>query len=174
MKLDYLMQLRQIDKNRYRKHYKIVFAAITMALIVISLVSSTLLIRWFSSPDESHFILNLTGVVIAALVVSYAVYHFRGHPFMDEVVYVWNLKKQLNRIYRKQHKIEPLIEGNNVDAMVVMNFMYQGSKQLYELDDNTITMDDLAIKASHLNRKLEENDLKLTTDDYTSDMLGQF
>jgi len=168
------MQLRQIDKNRYRKHYKIVFAAIVIALIVISLVSSTLLINWFSSADESHFILNLVGVVVAALVVSYAVYNFRDHPFMNEVVYVWNLKQQLNKIYRKQHKIEPLIEDNNVDAMVIMNYMYQGSKQLYELDDNTITMTDLAIKARHLNTKLDENSLKLTTDDYHPDMLDQF
>lgn len=93
---------------------------------------------------------------------------------MDEVVYVWNLKRQLNLIYRKQHKIEPLIEDNNVDAMVIMNYMYQGSKQLYELDDNTLTMSDLAIKTRHLNTKLEEKKLKLTTDDYYSGLLNQF
>lgn len=168
------MKLRQIDKNRYRKHYWIVFAAIAIALSVISLVSSTLLISWLSSTDESHFILNLVGVVVAVLLVLYAVYRFRDHPFMDEVVYVWNLKKQLNLIYRKQHKIEPLIEDNNVDAMVIMNYMYQGSKQLYELDDNTITMSDLAIKTRRLNTKLEEKELKLTTDDYYSGLLGQF
>ena len=168
------MKLRQIDKKRYRKHYKIVFAAIVIELIAISLVSSTLLINWFGSADESHFILNLAGVVVAGLLALYAVYHFRGHPFMDEVVYVWNLKKQLNLIYRKQHKIEPLIEDNNVDAMVIMNYMYQGSKQLYELDDNTITMGDLAIKSRHLNTKLEEKELKVTTDDYYSALLDQF
>ncbi len=168
------MKLRPIDKNRYRKHYKIVFAAIVIALIAISLLCSTLLISWLSSPDESHFTLNLAGVVVAVLLVAYTVYRFRDHPFMDEVVYVWNLKKQLNLIYRKQHKIEPLIEDNNVDAMVIMNYMYQGSKQLYELDDNTITMSDLAIKTSHLNTKLEEKKLKLTTDDYYSGLLGQF
>ena len=168
------MKLRQIDKTRYRKHYKIVFAAIVIALIAISLVSSTLLISWLGSPDESHFILNLAGVVVAGLIVLYALYRYRNHPFMDEVVYVWNLKKQLNLIYRKQHKIEPLIEDNNVDAMVIMNYMYQGSKQLYELDDNTITLDDLAIKTSLLNTKLEEKELKLTTDDYYSGLLGQF
>jgi tellurite resistance protein TehA-like permease len=168
------MKLRQIDKNRYSKHYKIVFAAIVIALIAISLVSSTLLISWLSSPDESHFILNLAGVLVAVFLVLYAMYRYRDHPFMDEVVYVWNLKKQLNLIYRKQHKIEPLIEDNNVDAMVIMNYMYQGSKQLYELDDNTITMSDLAIKARRLNTKLEEKGLKLTTDDYYSGLLDQF
>ena len=168
------MKLRQIDKNRYSKHYKIVFAAIAIELIVVSLVSSTLLISWFSSPDESHFTLNVVGVVVAALLALYAVYRYRKHPFMDEVVYVWKLKKQLNLIYRKQHKIEPLIEDNNVDAMVIMNYMYQGSKQLYELDDNTITLGDLAIKARHLNTKLKEKDLKLTADDYYSGLLDQF
>jgi hypothetical protein len=168
------MKLRQIDKRRYSKHYKIVFAAIVIELIAVSLVSSTLLISWLGSPDDSHFILNLVGVVVAALLALYALYRFRDHPFMDEVVYVWKLKKQLNLIYRKQHKIEPLIEDNNVDAMVIMNYMYQGSKQLYELDDNTITLGDLAVKARHLNTKLEENKLKVTSDDYYSGLLNQF
>ena len=168
------MKLRPIDKYRYRKHYKIVFAAIVIELLAISLVCSALLISLLSSSDESHFTLNLAGFVVAVLLVTYTVYRFRDHPFMDEVVYVWNLKKQLNLIYRKQHKIEPLIEDNNVDAMVIMNYMYQGSKQLYELDDNTITLDDLAIKTRHLNTKLGEKQLKLTTDDYYSSLLGQF
>jgi len=148
--------------------------AIVIELSVISIGCSALLISWLGSTNESHFTLNLAGFVVAVLSVAYTLYRFRNHPFMDEVVYVWNLKKQLNLIYRKQHKIEPLIEDNNVDAMVVMNYMYQGSKQLYELDDNTITLDDLAIRSSHLNTKLEEQGLKLTTDDYDSGLLGQF
>lgn len=168
------MLLRQIDKGRYQKHYRIVFATITIGLIVISLGSSTLLIHWFGSPGESNFIFNLTGVVIAALLVSVALYYFRDHAFMDELVYVWNLKKQLNRIYRKQHKIEPLIEEENLNAMVIMNYMHQGSKQLYELDNNTITLEDLSVKIIYLNTKLESNGLKLTTEDYSPDMLDRF
>ena len=168
------MKLRPVDKSRYRKHYKMVFAAIAIELVVIALGCSTLLISWFVSPDETHFTFNLTGVVIAGLIALYALYCFRDHPFMDEVVYVWNLKKQLNRIYRKQFKIEPLIDDDNIDAMIVMNYMYQGSRQLYELDDNTITMDDLALKSRHLNTKLEEKGLELTTDDYHSGLLAQF
>jgi hypothetical protein len=172
--MDCLMKLRPIDKDRYRKHYRIVFAAIVIGLTVISLACSTLLISWLGSANDTHFTLNLAGFVIAVLLVAYSVYRFRDHPFMDEVVYVWNLKKQLNRIYRKQHKIEPLIEDNNLDAMVIMHYMYQGSKQLYELDDNTITLDDLAIKARHLDTKIKEQGLKLTTDDYHSALLARF
>src|SRR5210317_1384004 len=99
------MQLRPVDKARYRRHYRIVFAAIVIELSVISIGCSALLISWLGSPNESHFTLNLAGVVVAALSVAYTVYRFRNHPFMDEVLYVWNLKKQLNLIYRKQHKI---------------------------------------------------------------------
>jgi hypothetical protein len=132
------------------------------------------MIRLLGSPEESNFALNLAGVVIAGVLVSFAIFRYRHHPFMDEVVYVWNLKQNLNRIYRKQRKIEPLIDENNVDAMVIMNFMYEGSKQLYELDDNTITMDQLVIKINHLNAKLEETGLTVSTDQYDPSMLDQF
>ena len=167
------MKLREIDKQRYSKRYKIVFAVIVIELIVVSIASSTLLISWFSTPEETHLILNLTGVVFAAFLASYVLYRFRNHPFMEEMVYVWNLKKQLNQIYRKQHKIEPLIEDNNVDAMIIMNYMYHGSKQLYELDDNTITLSNLAAKSRLLDAKIEELNIKLTTDDYHPDLLRQ-
>jgi len=168
------MKLRTIDKSRYSKHYRILFVVIVLALVVISLSSSALLIGFFSTPDDSNFVLNLAGVVVAALLVSYGVYRFRHHPFMDEVVYVWKLKQQLNRIYRKQRKIEPLIDEQNHDAMVIMNYFYQGSKQLYELDDNTITLDNLAIKFNHLNDSIEQAGLKLSTDDYDPGMLARF
>ena len=168
------MSLRQIDKNRYSRHYKIVFAAIVAGLIVISIGSSTLMIRWIGNPDQSNFMLNLLGVGIAAVVVSFVLYRLRGHPFMDEVVYVWRLKQRLNQIYRKQRRIEPLIEEQNLDAMVIMNYMCQGSKQLYELDDNTITMDELALRISHLQEKLDEAGVTVTTDQYDPSMLERF
>ena len=168
------MSLRQIDKNRYSRHYKIVFAAIVVGLIVISIGSSALLIRWLGNPGQSNFMLNLLGVVIAAVVVSYALYRLRRHPFMDEVVYVWMLKQRLNQIYRKQRRIEPLIDEHNRDAMVIMNYMYQGSKQLYELDDNTITMDELALRINHLQAQLDEAGVTVTTDQYDPSMLERF
>ena len=168
------MKLREIDKERYKKHYKIVFVAITAFLIVVSISCSTLLISWLSTPEESHLLLNAVGVAFAALLASYIVFHFRDHPFMEELVYAWKLKQQLNRIYRKQRKIEPLVEEHNVDAMIVMNFMYEGSKQLYELDDNTITLNDVKSKSERLNAIIKDRNLQLTTNDYQQSMLDQF
>ena len=168
------MQLREIDKARYRKHLRMVFAGIVAALLVITLGASTLFIYFFSSPEATHFWHNLAGVIAAAAIVIFVLNKLRQHPFMFEVVYVWDLKQQLNRIYRKQHKIEALVENNDHDAMIIMNFMYRGSKQLYELDDNTITMGALLSKIRILDKRMEASGLSLSTDLYDPVMLGRF
>jgi hypothetical protein len=168
------MQLIEIDKDKYRKHLRIVFACIAVALVIISLASSTLLIQLFSTPDVSHFWHNLAGVIFAAVVVAFALNKLRHHPFMFEVVYVWDLKQQLNQIHRKQSRIEEKIEDNNHDAMIIMNYMYRGSKQLYQLDDNTITMGTLNSKIRVLDNKMQDAGLSSSTDAYAPAMLQQF
>jgi hypothetical protein len=168
------MKLREIDKSRYRKHLKVVFAGIVAVMVIISLAASTFLIQLFSSPEASHFYHNLAGVIVAGVITVLGLKRLRTHPFMDEVVYVWDLKYQLNRIYRKQHKIEPLLEENNVNAMIIMNFMYKGSQQLYKLDDNTITIDALIAKSLALDTRINEANLTISTDDFDQSMLAEF
>lgn len=168
------MKLREIDKSRYRKHLKIVFAGIVVVMLVVSLLTSMLLIQLFSTPEASHFYHNLAGVIVAGVITVFALKSLRTHPFMHEVVYVWDLKYQLNRIYRKQHKIEPLLEQNHVNAIIIMNFMYKGSRQLYTLDDNTITIDALVAKSLALDTRIKEANLTISTDDYDQAMLAEF
>ncbi len=168
------MQLIEIDKTRYRNHLRVVFAGIAAILIIITLVASTLFIHFFSIPEASHFFHNLAGVVAAAAFVFFVLNKLRQHPFMFEVVYVWDLKQQLNRIHRKLHKIEAVVENNDHDVMIIMNFMYRGSKQLYELDDNTITMGGLISKIGLLEKRMEAAGLDLSTDSYDPSMLDRF
>jgi hypothetical protein len=168
------MQLIEIDKTRYRKHLRIVFAAIAVALAIIAIGSSTLIIHLFSSPEADHFWHNLAGVIIAAIVVGITLNKLRSNPFMFEVVYVWDLKQQLNRIHRKLKSIEQKIEHNDHGAMTIMNYMYKGSKQLYELDDNTITMTTLNSKIRALDKMMEDAGLDTSTDSFSPDMLDKF
>lgn len=168
------MQLREIDKTRYRKHLKVVFAGMVAILIIIALSTSTLLIYLFSNPEDSHFMHNLAGVVIAAFCVGFVLTKLRQHSFMSEVVYVWDLKQQLNRIHRKQRKIEAASDEGDHNAMIIMNYLYRGSKQLYLLDDNTITMEDLDIKLQVLDSRMESAGLSLSTDLYDPSMLDRF
>ena len=168
------MQLEAIDKSRYRTRFRVVFVAIVIVLTAVALGTSTLLIALLGTPGESHFWLNLSGVVVGGIVVVIALIMLRSHPYMHEVVYVWDLKQQLNLIYRKQRKIEPLVEQNDLDAIKAMYFFYRGSKQLYELDDNTITMDTLSLKLRPLEKRIAELGITVTTDDYDKAMLERF
>ncbi len=168
------MQLIDIDKTRYRKHLNFTFAAIAIALIIISLTSSTLYIALLSTPEASHFFHNLAGVITAAAIVIYALNKLRHHPYLVEVVYVWDLKQQLNRIHRKQRQLDKAITKGNHNAMIIVNFQYHGSKQLYELDDNTITMDDLMRKMNSLSNRMQEAGLSPSTSEYKAEMLDQF
>ena len=168
------MQLREINKIRYRKHYRMVFGGIAIVLLIIGPAISASFISLFSNPEASYLFHNMAGVVIAAAIVAFVLNKFRQHPYMYEVVYVWDLKQQLNRIHRKQRKIEAAIENNDKDAMIIMTFMLHGSKQLYELDDNTITMEDLLIKIQAHDKRIEEAGLSSSTDSYNPTMLERF
>ncbi|MBE9564875.1 MAG: DUF3087 domain-containing protein [Proteobacteria bacterium] len=168
------MQLIEIDKARYHKHLRVVFAGIAVALMLVTVAASTLFIYLFSVPDVSHFLHNLAGVASAAVIVFIVLSKLRQHPYLFEVVYVWDLKQQLNRIHRKLRKIEVAVENNDDDAMNIMNYMYRGSKQLYELDDNVITMDSLDSKLSVLNQRMKDAGLSLSTDAYNPTMLDRF
>lgn len=168
------MHLQEIDKSKYRQRFRVVFVAIVIVLATVALGTSALLIALLGTPGESHFWLNLAGVVVGAAVVALILIQLRQHPYMHELAYVWDLKQQLNLIYRKQRKIEPLLEQNDLDAIRVMYFFYRGSKQLYELDDNTITMDTLSLKLRALENRIDELGVTVTTDDYDKAMLERF
>ncbi len=168
------MKLKEINKKLYRNHLRIVFIGIVFILLGISVSTSTVFIHLFSEPEVSHFIYNLLGVIFAAIIVYMVLNKFRQHSFMLEVVYVWDLKQQLNRINRKLRKIEAAVEKNDKDAMVIMSFLYRASKQLYELDDNTITMDSLISKANVLEQRMKNNGLSMATSNYEQSMLEKF
>lgn len=158
------MQLREIDKSTYQKRLRNVFIGMAVALLILSPLLSMLLISVFSEPDASHFMHNVAGAIMAAGIVFFVLTKLRQHPYMEEVVYVWDLKLQLSQIHRRQRKIEAAVENDDRDAMIIMNFQYRGSKQLYELDDNTITMEELTAKIIRHDEVLEQAGLTVSTD----------
>lgn len=165
------MRLRPIDKARYQTRFRMVFVAIVAALLVISLSTSTALITTLSTPEASHFWHNLGGVVFAACMVAIVLNQLRAHPYLEEVFYVWDLKHALNRIHRKMKAVEAKVAEQDREAMIVLNFMYHGSRQLYELDDNTITMDTLLPKLMAHEQKMQDAGIDTSTDLYQPAML---
>ncbi|OXS15339.1 hypothetical protein CGX12_09510 [Zobellella denitrificans] len=168
------MKLTPIDKTRYRRHLNLVFVGCALVLAALSLAISQLLIRVFPSPDGGHFHWNLLGVVAGALILGGGLSRLRRHPFLAEVVYVWELKQQLNKISRKLRRIEAAARQGDRNAMLALQFSYAGSRQLWQLDDNTIVMDELAAKQAELDQLAGRHGLVLNADDYDPRLLERF
>jgi hypothetical protein len=168
------MQLIEVDKARYNRHVKRVFAACAGGLAIGSLSLSQLLIALF--PDESgrHFHWNLLGVVVTAITIAWLLNKVRNHEFMREVTYVWELKQALNKIHRKMRALEAAASKGDKNALLAMQYSYAGSRLLWHLDDNTITLDELAIKQAELNHLAEKYNVALNANDYDESMLKPF
>ena len=168
------MKLIQIDKARYRKHLNQVIIACVIALAVGSLAISQTLIALFPDPSGSHFHWNLSGVVVCSLLVGFVLNKYRNHDYMTEIVYVWELKKALNKITRKMPKLKAAGREGNADALLAIHYSYAGSRLLWQLDDNTITMDELAIKQAELDSVADKYNLSLDAERYDESILKQF
>lgn len=168
------MQLIEINKARYRKHLNRVIAGCAVGLAVGSLAISQTLIALFPDESGTHFHWNVTGVVISALGLAWLLNKYRTHPFMIEVVYVWELKQALNKITRKMAKLKAAGREGNSNALLAIHYSYAGSKLLWQLDDNTITMDDLAIKQAELDSVAAKYNLTLDANDYDENILKNF
>lgn len=168
------MQLINIDKTRYRRHLNRVIVGCVAVLAFGSLAISQTLIALFPDASGSHFHWNLTGVVITSLTLAALLHKFRHHDFMTEVVYVWELKQALNKINRRMLKLKAAASEGSVDAMIAMHYSYAGSRLLWQLDDNTITMDQLSMEQAELDALAAKYGLKLDPADYDQSSLKQF
>lgn len=168
------MQLIEVNKTRYRKHLNRVIAACITCLAIGSLLISQILIAILPDESGSHFHWNLAGVVVSCIVIFILLNKYRKHEFMTEVVYVWELKQALNKITRKMRQLKTAANEGNVDAMIAMHYSYAGSRLLWQLDDNTIIMDELVIAQAELESLAAQYQLTLSSDSYHDGMLTQF
>ena len=168
------MQLIEINKTQYRRHLNRIILACIATLLIGSLSISSLLIHFFSDGSQTHFGLNLIGVALTGGMVLLLLRHFSGHPYMREIMYVWQLKKELNLINRRMRQVRQAARQGNYNAMLALNYSYQGSQQLWQLDDNNITLDDLPPLMAELAELATTHQYELTTQAYSRDMLKAF
>lgn len=168
------MLLIEIDKTRYRRHFNIVMIACVAFLVVSSLTISQILIAIFPSQTGSHFHWNLLGVVVSVLIVGAVFRHYKENPFLTEVFYVWKLKQALNLVSRKMLKLQNAAKMGDANAMLALQFSYAGSRQLWMLDDNTITLTNLDKSQAELDELLKKYNITVDINQYDSDLLKAF
>jgi len=168
------MKLQTIDKALYRKRLNIALVTCVAVLLITSLSVSNILITLFGSGSEGdNFWWNVMGVAAGATVIAGLFKLVATKPFMAEINYVRSLKKELNRIYRSSKKLQIALEANDKNAIIISYFNLQASKQVYQLDNNTLTMDELNEKIRMLDETIESLGLNISVEDYNPNLLNQ-
>lgn len=165
------MLLIEIDKTRYRRHLNIVIVACVGFLFIGSLGIAQLLIALFPAAEGTHFHWNLLGVVVSVLILLFLFKKTKQHPFLVEVVYVWELKQALNLIARKMRQLQTAAKMGDPKALLALQFSYSGSRQLWLLDDNTITLASLDKSQAELDQLLAKYDISIDITEYNSNLL---
>ena len=184
------MNLKEIDKTIYRKHLNIIIVGFISSLLILALAYGQGLIALFAEPvnnsaeQKNNFQYNFLGVVFALLSCVFALHRLRSSDFFCEVYYVWQVKQQQNAIYRKLKKIKAAAQkiesekagqsAQNTNAMIILTFYYASLKQIYQLDDNTLTMSKLNKDMSELDTLIENQQLKISIEQYQPSMLADF
>ncbi|MDO6639717.1 MULTISPECIES: DUF3087 domain-containing protein [unclassified Shewanella] len=174
------MQLMKVDKALYRQRLNVVLVSLVASLTLLSLGFGTVLIEFFgnktvaSGESTGHFHLNLLGVILAVLTCSLVMNFYKKHEYLKEIYWVWKLKQLHNRIYRKLAKIKLAARDNDPDALTVLLFYLTTQKQVFELDNNTLTLATLQADISAIESKLADLNLEITTADFSENLLEKF
>ena len=188
------MQLIDIDKARYRKHLNIVIVGFITSLLVLSLALGTLFIHFFSTiadvsmldqavdaatelvegEPETNFKYNLLGVILAVLANAAILHSVKGSDFFKEVYYVWQIKQLQNQIFRKLKKIKPAAKAGERNALIILSFYYQSQKQVYSLDDNTITLSTVDKEITTVEQLINDNQLEVSTSLFDKSLISLY
>jgi hypothetical protein len=184
------MTLKDIDKKTYRRKLNQVIVGFIITLAVLAVTFGAILIALFTDPlaidnislasintaiesggEDSNFTYNFIGVILALLACAGILQQLKNKPFFNEIYYIWQLKQIQNTIYRRLKKIKKASLDADENALIVLKYYYASLKQLYILDDNTITMSTLESDMAKLEILINETGKEIHADQFTQAML---
>jgi len=168
------MQLMNIDKARYRKHLNIVIVGFIATLLVLALIFGQLLILSFGQEEVNNFRFNLLGVVLSLLACMAALHTLKTSDFFKEIYYVWQVKQIQNLIYRKLKKVKKAAKDLEQEALIILTFYYQSQLQVYQLDDNTLTISKVNKEIADLQEAIADNNLTINAEEFDKKLITSF
>lgn len=187
------MTLKDIDKKAYRRKLNQVIIGFIVSLAILAIAFGAILIALFSEPlaldtiaqasintaiesgqQTSNFRYNFLGVILALLSCAGILRQLKNTPFFNEIYYVWQLKQTQNIIYRRLKKIKKASVDGEEHALIILKFYYASLKQLYLLDDNTLTMSSLEADIINLEQLIAKNGKEITTEQFTKVLLSSY
>lgn len=149
-------------------------------LAVLALAFGSILIALFGSEgitesgSTGNFHLNVFGVIIAVIATAFIMNKVKNTPYFDEIMYVWQLKQTHNRIYRRLAKIKEKAARNDHNALLILAFYYTTQQQIFNLDNNTLTITSVQKSLNEVYEQATEMNLTLELDDFTVDLLNRY
>ncbi|CDU02623.1 MULTISPECIES: DUF3087 family protein [Vibrio] len=174
------MKLQKINKEEYRKKMNLLLVSLVGSLALFAIVFGTILIELFGSATSitgestGNFHLNVLGVILSVALNAFIASRVKGHEYFKEALYVWNLKQIHNQIYRKLKRIQPKAEQGDRDALTILYFYYTTQKQVYDLDNNTLTIKTVQQSLDNIVELSDKWSIELDIEAFSKDLVAKF
>jgi len=168
------MQLKEINKDTYRSHLNVIIVLAIAFFAAVGVGISSLLVFYFGNISGDNFFLNLLGVSIGGGIAAWCLHRLKSSAYFYEVAYVWDLKQELNLINRRLTQLQRAANDGNIDAIIVLLYNFHGSRQLWQLDDNVLNLQELELELIQLEDKIRQLGLKLDPNAYHRSLLSKF
>lgn len=174
------MKLQKINKEEYRKKMNLLLVSLVGSLALFAIVFGTILIELFGSATSitgestGNFHLNVLGVILSVALNAFIASRVEGHEYFKEALYVWNLKQIHNQIYRKLKRIQPKAEQGDRDALTILYFYYTTQKQVYDLDNNTLTIKTVQQSLDNIVELSDKWSIELDIEAFSKDIVAKF
>ncbi|MFS1908950.1 DUF3087 family protein [Vibrio lentus] len=174
------MKLQKINKEEYRKKMNLLLVSLVGSLALFAIVFGSILIELFGSAGSvtgeatGNFHLNVLGVILSVALNAFIASRVKGHDYFKEALYVWNLKQVHNQIYRKLKRIQPKAEQGDREALTILYFYYTTQKQVYDLDNNTLTIKTVQKSLDNIVELSEQWSIELDIETFSKDLVAKF
>ncbi|ERM57223.1 MULTISPECIES: DUF3087 family protein [Vibrio] len=174
------MKLQKINKEEYRKKMNLLLVSLVGSLALFAIVFGSILIELFGSAGSisgeatGNFHLNVLGVILSVVLNAFIASRVKGHDYFKEALYVWNLKQTHNQIYRKLKRIQPKAEQGDREALTILYFYYTTQKQVYDLDNNTLTIKTVQQSLDNIQELSEKWSIELDIEAFSKDLIAKF
>ena len=174
------MKLQKINKEEYRKKMNLLLVSLVGSLALFAIVFGSILIELFGSVGSvtgeatGNFHLNVLGVILSVALNAFIASRVKGHDYFKEALYVWNLKQTHNQIYRKLKRIQPKAEQGDREALTILYFYYTTQKQVYDLDNNTLTIKTVQQSLDNIVELSEKWSIELDIETFSKDLVVKF
>ncbi|KPL96725.1 DUF3087 family protein [Vibrio splendidus] len=174
------MKLQKINKEEYKKKMNLLLVSLVGSLALFAIVFGSILIELFGSVGSvtgeatGNFHLNVLGVILSVALNAFIASRVKGHDYFKEALYVWNLKQVHNQIYRKLKRIQPKAEQGDREALTILYFYYTTQKQVYDLDNNTLTIKTVQQSLDNIVELSEKWSIELDIKAFSKDLVAKF